>query len=423
MEGTRGTWETHYAEVVRNSKLLPDEEAGCVPKNGLQDPGGRQPAQERRLGGIDGHEPGQPSPCSVMDVLRMSPGIQISAQTTQRWETSPSAADEDMEDEPTTPTEDATSWISYATPSGSQASECPQTPQRSRRTPMRTGSLSDTKLLATTAVKLARQDSSMFPEAFRFDDHFHYVGIVGRSQTSEVYAAMHKEDGTLYAVKKSLHEFKGYADRKRWLREVECVERLPAHPHIVTYYRGWQQDMRFYIQMEYCQGGSLRNVLDHMQGSTLLEEDIWTIGYQVASGLAFIHDNGVLHLDIKPDNIFISADGTYKIGDFGIAITNAYEDWEEGDGAYLAPELLNDLAEPTTAADMYSLGAMLYECATGTTLPRSCLDREKITTKVQLPGRSEALSGLLQYLLASAPQDRPTASELTEVINQLYQQG
>eukprot|EP00894_Picocystis_sp_ML_P000984 jgi/Pico_ML_1/51501/g2524.t1 len=160
-----------------------------------------------------------------------------------------------------------------------------------------------------------------------------------------------------------------------------------------------------------------------MQGSTLLEEDIWTIGYQVASGLAFIHDNGVLHLDIKPDNIFISADGTYKIGDFGIAITNAYEDWEEGDGAYLAPELLNDLAEPTTAADMYSLGAMLYECATGTTLPRSCLDREKITTKVQLPGRSEALSGLLQYLLASAPQDRPTASELTEVINQLYQQG
>ncbi len=85
----------------------------------------------------------------------------------------------------------------------------------------------------------------------------------------------------------------------------------------------------------------------------------------MAQGLAFLHERNVLHLDIKPDNLYFGEKDMLRIGDFGLAYkAGEWDDWEEGDGNYLAPELLSS-ARPTTAADIYSLGATLYECATG----------------------------------------------------------
>ena len=138
-------------------------------------------------------------------------------------------------------------------------------------------------------------------------------------------------------------------------------------------------------------------------------------------GLEFLHSHGVIVMDIKPDNIFCNCSSTFQIGDFGMAVVEqpqlgapaaclsitcpkhehafhsvgcsacaelsqdppltgassksigklsdevdvgVMQDWEEGDGDYLAPELLQE-ASPTPAADIYSLGATLYECATG----------------------------------------------------------
>ncbi|CAI5961064.1 unnamed protein product [Closterium sp. NIES-64] len=232
--------------------------------------------------------------------------------------------------------------------------ECPDAPNSRVRGEMcRTSSLHDTKLLMTTQLKRSHS-------IFLFDRHFEFV-----------YEARDRKGGARCAVKVSKRQFRSKGERERYMHEIESVANVPEHAHIVRYYRGWQQDSHFYLQMELCEGGSLRALLDSLP-QPLPEDQVWRFVRQVASGLDHIHSRGVLHLDIKPDNIFIDAHGNLKIGDFGRAVWEQRWDWEEGDGGYLAPELLQD-EPPTTATDMYSFGAMLFELVFATRLPRSGL--------------------------------------------------
>lgn len=98
-----------------------------------------------------------------------------------------------------------------------------------------------------------------------------------------------------------------------------------------------------------------------------------------------------------------------KIGDFGLAVAQRLWEWEDGDGAYLAPELLKE-QEPSTAADMYSFGAMIFEWVTGCRLPKSGLAREG---RVEIAGnRSVSLVALLKALLTSHPGSRPSAADV-----------
>jgi serine/threonine protein kinase len=101
--------------------------------------------------------------------------------------------------------------------------------------------------------------------------------------------------------------------------------------------------------------------------STLSESlDTETVCSDAAHGLRHIHAHNIIHLDIKPENIYLHASAVFKIGDFGLAIVatgNAH--WEDGDGRYLAPELLQRASRPTAAADVYSLAASLLHCALG----------------------------------------------------------
>ncbi|GJP52737.1 hypothetical protein CLOM_g11822 [Closterium sp. NIES-68] len=243
--------------------------------------------------------------------------------------------------------------------------ECPDAPNSRVRGEMcRTSSLHDTKLLMTTQLKRSHS-------IFLFDRHFEFVREIGRGSYSMVYEARDRKGGSRCAVKVSKRQFRSKGERERYMHEIESVANVPEHPHIVRYYRGWQQDSHFYLQMELCDSGSLRALLDSLQ-HPLPEEQVWRYARQVACGLDHIHRRGVLHLDIKPDNIFIDAHGNLKIGDFGRAVWEQRWEWEEGDGGYLAPELLQD-EPPTTATDMYSFGAMLFEMVFTTRLPRSGL--------------------------------------------------
>eukprot|EP01018_Ginkgo_biloba_P005045 Gb_13112 [translate_table: standard] len=195
-------------------------------------------------------------------------------------------------------------------------------------------------------------------------------------------------------------------DKARFAREVEIFADLPEHPNVVKYYRCWEEDSHIYIHMELCEG-NLQKLC--MQTNDLLPEtQVWNYIEQVASGLAHIHANGILHMDIKPDNILVGSDGVLKIGDFNQATKQNQLDWEEGDGGYVAPELLRD-EEPGPETDMYSFGAMVYEWATGENFPRSCLDRALI----QIPTcRSKALRSLVHALLNPLRHERPTATDV-----------
>jgi len=301
--------------------------------------------------------------------------------------------DEDFQSPPSTPKSTTSSISPFL--------ECPSTPILKRKQLSRQQSLRDTKLLLTTHLKRTAS-------IFMFDKHFEYLREIGHGSFSTVYEARDRKGGALCAVKMSKREFFSRVDRDRYMREIQSVACLPEHPHVVNYFRGWQQDSHFYIQMELCEAGSLRMLLDSLK-QPLDENQVWKYIEQVASGLSHIHKHGVLHLDIKPENIFIDAKGNLKIGDFGLAVPCKSWEWEEGDGGYLAPELLQD-EEPSPKADIYSFGAMVYEWVTGMQLPR---DRPAWEDIPRLPSwRSEALRALVPALLNPDPGKRPSADQV-----------
>ena len=162
--------------------------------------------------------------------------------------------------------------------------------------------------------------------------------------------------GKLYALKKSINKFRGPRDRDSFIREIKLVGKLVPHKNIVKYDRAWQDAGYFYIAMELCARGTL---------SGLLEQTLWIDLPQIRnfmqgflSGLDLLHTNNLIHLDLKPENLFLSDDGGIKIGDFGLCRLASEWDSEGGDGAYLAPEVLNDHA--TSASDVFSAGLILF---------------------------------------------------------------
>ena len=227
---------------------------------------------------------------------------------------------------------------------------------------------------------------------------------------------------------------------------MQSVAELPKHSNIVFYYRAWQEDSYVFTQMDYCSGGTLKQKLDNKDNKNstsastgagwsqpsqlspairttqdndetraLGVEELLTLALEVSKGLSFLEDHSILHLDIKPENIYLDANGTYHIGDFGLAVLGSDpSDWEEGDGRYLAPELLNDDAKATAKADVYSFGAVLYECATSLNVPRS---RASFTTETHSTLQERVpmcLSNMIMSMLSLKPKDRPSADEITQ---------
>ena len=268
---------------------------------------------------------------------------------------------------------------------------------------------------------MRRSESLIEPELFQYHDHFEFCGLIGETKTSEVFRVKHRQTGEIFAVKRSRKRFRSKLQRQRCLREIQAVAALPEHENIVAQYRAWQEGGHFYIQMDYCDGGSLQQCLHSKKGGLkLTEEEIWKVALEIASGLEFLHRNSVLHLDIKPDNLYRKkaiggSFGCWKIGDFGLAIGKEATDWEEGDGDYVAPELLKSGTEPTPAADIFSLGATLYECATGDKLPRKNGTPEADVSKLDDTSDFESL---LKAMILPNPHERPVASQVVSYANE-----
>ncbi len=273
----------------------------------------------------------------------------------------------------------------------------------------------------TTAIR--RSDSLVAPDLFQYHDHFTFLATIGETRSSQVFKVVHRQSGEVFAVKRSRKRFRSKLQRERCLREVQMVASLPEMENIVAQYRAWQEGGHFYIQMDYCDGGSLHQHLDRQEGGRLVHGSgdasaLWRVARDVSAGLQFLHSNNVLHLDIKPENLYTKKHtSVWKIGDFGLAIGKETTDWEEGDGDYVAPELLRAASEqPRPAADIFSLGATLYQCATGKKLPRcdgspdadiSGLLDDSVGVTVDADVRR-----LLQSMTLPDPRMRPSASQV-----------
>src|SRR5690242_19124988 len=155
---------------------------------------------------------------------------------------------------------------------------------------------------------------------------------------------------------------------ERFRREARAVAQL-AHPNIVTVIDRGEQDGRQFIVFEYVDGMNLKELMTQ-EGPVSPGEAI-ELALQVARGLSFAHENGLVHRDVKPQNVLLDTDGRAKVTDFGIA-----RSLEGGaDGLTLAGRVLGttDYVSPeqalgkevTPQSDIYSLGIVLYEMLTG----------------------------------------------------------
>jgi serine/threonine protein kinase len=190
-------------------------------------------------------------------------------------------------------------------------------------------------------------------------------GLLGSGTFADVYRARERVDNKLYAVKKVKRQFRSKRDRDWLLNEVRSLMQVGETPceNIVQFVRAWQDDGYFYVQIELAARGTLRDLMlkTTLAQCAIPDSTLWHVIHDVACGLRHIHASGLVHLDIKPDNLLISAHGTIKIGDFGTASqVGAGEDGREGDTRYMAPELLQS-SDRYPPADLFSLGLTLYE--------------------------------------------------------------
>lgn len=152
----------------------------------------------------------------------------------------------------------------------------------------------------------------------------------------------------------------------RFYQEAKAVGGL-NHPNIVTVYDVGKTDDKPYLAMELLDGRELSTLI--VKGSPLVVAHALDIAAQVADGLAYAHEHGVVHRDIKPANIMVVRDGLVKIADFGIARMRSEERGNEtptvlGSPRYMSPEqVLRKRAEHRS--DIFSLGVVLYEMLTG----------------------------------------------------------
>ncbi len=153
--------------------------------------------------------------------------------------------------------------------------------------------------------------------------------------------------------------------RQRFLQEAQLACRC-LHPNIVTTFDADEEDGQPYIVMEFVPGDSLRDVMN--RGDLTSMSEIVSIAVQVARGLAYVHQMGVIHRDIKPTNVQVMDTGQVKLIDFGIARSensSLTQAWQRlGTPQYMSPEQLKG-ESIGPASDIYSFGVMFYEMLAG----------------------------------------------------------
>jgi serine/threonine protein kinase len=207
---------------------------------------------------------------------------------------------------------------------------------------------------------------------------YEIVAPIGAGGMGEVYRAQDTRLGRDVALKVLPESFSRESERlHRFEQEARAVATL-NHPNILAIFDTGQNNGLPFLVSELLDGGTLRSVLD---GGALPQRKAIEYGVQIAQGLAAAHEKGIVHRDVKPENIFVTKDGRIKILDFGLAKLTQSASIAKSDGvtltsshtaagvvmgtaSYMAPEQVRgELADPRT--DIFGFGAVLYEMLSG----------------------------------------------------------
>ncbi len=193
--------------------------------------------------------------------------------------------------------------------------------------------------------------------------------VLGEGGMGIVFRAGHTSDGSEVALKVLKLDLTGDETyERRFLHEARAAAEV-RHENLVSVLDAGEVDGRHYIAAEYVSGRTLEDRIKLL--GPLGVAALVTFTREVAAGLGALHEQGIVHRDIKASNVLLTADGTAKLTDYGLAKSPNYTVLTRpgqvmGTLEYLAPELIK--GEPATpASDLYALGCMVFECATGKT--------------------------------------------------------
>lgn len=190
---------------------------------------------------------------------------------------------------------------------------------------------------------------------------YRILGLVGRGQYGRVYCAVHRSTGRLVALKLLEPRF----STREFLRELRFLLSFD-HPNIVTCQAIEYTSEGRSLVMDYCEGGTLRSLLS---GVPLQRDRAIQLVCDLLAGLDHAHNRGIVHCDIKPENVLLSIAGagwSARLSDFGIARLSqelTHFDGQTGSPAYMAPERFYGQYSPRS--DLYSVGVLLFELLTG----------------------------------------------------------
>ena len=261
-----------------------------------------------------------------------------------------------------------------------------------------------------------------------FNNRYEITERVGLGGMAEVYRAQDNVLGRTVAVKTMLPQYAADPTfTKRFRQEAASAAKLQS-PYIVSIYDWGLDDETYYIVMEFLRGTDLKTAIQ--ERGAINQRKAAEIGSQVAQALSVAHAGGVIHRDIKPQNIMIQPDGNIKVMDFGIARAGdaglSQTATVLGTAHYVSPEQAQG-KELTGASDIYSLGVVLYEAVTGK-LPFDGQDAVSVAVKqvnevpaapsTINPNIDPSLEAIIMKALEKDPERRfKDASEMRHVLN------
>lgn len=244
--------------------------------------------------------------------------------------------------------------------------------------------------------------------------NYRLVKPLGRGGFGAVYLGTHQYLGTEAAIK-ILHTRRVGRERQQFLAEARIAARL-VHPHVNRVLDfGFNADDVPFLVLDHAHYGSLRAL--HPAGRTLSLNNVIYYAEQIADGLHFIHQRGLIHQDIKPENLLIGQNYQVKISDFGIAIAArdaraSASSSIAGTPQYMAPEQMRGKA--CFASDQYALAVVIYEWLSGTTpfrgswptIAHQCLQATPPSLRAQGIAIPRAVEDVIMRALAKEPEQR-----------------
>ncbi|CDR45375.1 CYFA0S18e00430g1_1 [Cyberlindnera fabianii] len=247
---------------------------------------------------------------------------------------------------------------------------------------------------------------------------YEFKETIGKGAFANVYRAFNRQTGTDVAVKEIVIE-----DDDNILELMSEIDLLKVlkHKNIVKYHGFLRNEKKLFIFLEYCSGGSLRNM--YKSSGPLKEEQVAKYMVSVLEGVIYLHDQGVVHRDIKAANILLTSKGDIKLTDFGVSTKETSKTIKTysiaGTPNWMAPEIIS-MDGTTTASDIWSLGATIVELIAGEPLYSHLNEMAALHAIVtdKHPPIPQFISPLCRDFLMKCfekqPKNRITAKELLQ---------